>query len=619
MSFRLLQHPVLRSTVVVRIALISLIAAFSLAGYFVTSATISGDRKDAATRRAASETVRLQALLDRARASVVGLGNVLSDEPSGDQSRFAELVGSTAGSAGLVDALWVQPHPRSGRLIATFTSHTRPALQPGVDVTNWPVLADAIHNPATEFTVTASKLGSLGGERGFYLVENTDFGRPDNDGSLAVFVPGGLLTLALGDDPRQVAIRVDGQRLVGQLQHPPIASAGFPSLGRSWRTEAVDPPPSGLQSLLPWLALVWPIAVALVAFLVGNAVVRRRRAEREVERVFESALDLLGIAGLDGYWKRVNPAFERALGYSREELLSRPLLDFVHPDDKERSLAALEALRRGRQVDGFVNRQVGKNGEVHWLEWNVRPAPQEGFLYASARDITDRRQAEEEVRAARARVVTAGDETRRRIERDLHDGTQQRLVSLALKVRATEAKVPPGMDDLRSELSETATNLAAAAENLQEISRGIHPAVLSSGGLGVALKGLARRAGLPVELEVDAPRRLPDSIEVAAYYVVSEALTNAAKYAEASVVTVRLHADSIVDLEISDDGVGGADPLRGSGLLGLRDRVEALGGSIEIVSPPGGGTSMRVRIPVAESAEPVGTAHPASPRSPEPV
>jgi PAS domain S-box-containing protein len=167
--------------------------------------------------------------------------------------------------------------------------------------------------------------------------------------------------------------------------------------------------------------------VALVAFLVGNAVARRRRAEREVERVFESALDLLGIAGLDGYWKRVNPAFERTLGYSREELLSRPLLDFVHPGDKERSLAALEALRKGRQVDSFVNRQVGKNGEVHWLEWNVRPAPQEGFLYASARDITDRRQAEEEVRAARARVVTAGDEAPDRARSSRRDPAAARL------------------------------------------------------------------------------------------------------------------------------------------------------------------------------------------------
>jgi signal transduction histidine kinase len=155
------------------------------------------------------------------------------------------------------------------------------------------------------------------------------------------------------------------------------------------------------------------------------------------------------------------------------------------------------------------------------------------------------------------------------------------------------------MDDVRSELSETVADLGETLENLQQISRGIHPAVLSTGGLGVALSGLARRAGLPVELEVDAPHRLPDSVEVAAYYVVSEALTNAAKHAQASVVHVRVNAaGSVVDIEISDDGVGGTDPGRGSGLRGLRDRVEALAGSIEIESPPGGGTTPRVRIPV---------------------
>jgi PAS domain S-box-containing protein len=318
-----------------------------------------------------------------------------------------------------------------------------------------------------------------------------------------------------------------------------------------------------------------------------------------VERVFESSLDLLCIGGFDGYWKRINPAFENTLGYSREELLSRPSFDFIHPEDVERTRETIDALRRGAPDVRFVNRYVTKSGEIRWLEWNARHAPEDRLLYASARDITERRRVEEEVRAARARVVSAADETRRQIERDLHDGAQQRLVALALKLRATEARMPPDMKDVRSELSETVAGLSDTLENLQEISRGIHPAVLSSGGLSVALSGLARRAGLPVELAVDAPRRLPDSVEVAAYYVVSETLTNAAKHAQASLVHVRVNAaDTVVNIEISDDGVGGTDPERGSGLTGLRDRVEALGGSIEIRSPPGGGTTLQVRIPV---------------------
>jgi PAS domain S-box-containing protein len=380
---------------------------FSVGGYLVTSATVKDDRKAAATRHAEIETVLLHALLDRARAYVVGLGNVLEDEPSASQRRFVELAGSTAGSAGLVDALWTQRAAGSGRLIARYTTRTRPALPPGTDVSRWSALSAAIDDQATVFSASASKLAALGGEPGFYLVKSLSFGRgPLSNGYLAMFVPRGWLTLALEDNPREVEISMDGRRLEGELQRPPSASADFNALARAWRVGIALAPASGLGSLLPWLALAWPVAVALLAFLVGNAIVRRRRGEREVESIVESSLDLIGIADFDGYWKRVNPAFERTLGYTAQELLARPLLDFVHPDDVQRTQQALEAVRQGSQVGHFVNRNVSKNREVHWLEWNARPAPEAGLLYASARDITDRRRAEEEVRRARARVVT---------------------------------------------------------------------------------------------------------------------------------------------------------------------------------------------------------------------
>jgi signal transduction histidine kinase len=204
-----------------------------------------------------------------------------------------------------------------------------------------------------------------------------------------------------------------------------------------------------------------------------------------------------------------------------------------------------------------------------------------------------------ELRASRARVVAAADETRRRIERDLHDGTQQHLVSLALELRAAAAAVPRDLDELAAQLSRTAKGLADAADDLREISRGIHPAILSKGGLGPALRTLARRSAVPVELDLRTDRRLAEPVEVAAYYVVSEALTNAARHASASMVHIDLEADgSIVLLSIHDDGVGGADPGRGSGLIGLRDRIEALGGKIELASPAGGGTSLFARIPI---------------------
>jgi signal transduction histidine kinase len=200
--------------------------------------------------------------------------------------------------------------------------------------------------------------------------------------------------------------------------------------------------------------------------------------------------------------------------------------------------------------------------------------------------------------ASRARIVAAADETRRRIERDLHDGIQQRLVSLVLELRAAQAAVPPQLGELDGELSRVAEGLASVFDELRDISRGIHPAILSKGGLGPALRVLARRSALPVKLDLHAVRRLPRHVEVAVYYVVSEALTNAAKYAQASLVKVEVDARyKTLRLSINDDGIGGANPAQGSGLVGLRDRIEALGGRLDVTSPAGGGTTLLIRIP----------------------
>jgi signal transduction histidine kinase len=204
-----------------------------------------------------------------------------------------------------------------------------------------------------------------------------------------------------------------------------------------------------------------------------------------------------------------------------------------------------------------------------------------------------------ELAASRARVVAAADDARRHIERDLHDGTQQRLISLGLELRSAEAMVPPELTELKVQLADTSKGLAGTTEELQEISRGIHPAILSRGGLGPALKTLARRSPVPVDIELRTERSLPQPVEVAAYYVVSEALTNAAKHSGASLVHVDVEAEnSVVKLSIRDDGVGGADPAYGSGLIGLKDRVEAVSGTFEITSPAGSGTSLNVEIPI---------------------
>jgi len=206
-----------------------------------------------------------------------------------------------------------------------------------------------------------------------------------------------------------------------------------------------------------------------------------------------------------------------------------------------------------------------------------------------------------ELDASRARIVATADATRRRIERDLHDGAQQQLVALALEARAAQAAVPPQLGELRTELSGIVDGLTGALDGLREIALGIHPAILAEGGLGPALKTLARRAPVPVELDMPAGARYPEPAEVAAYYVVSEALTNAAKYAQASVVQVEVEArDDTLRIAVRDDGVGGADPARGSGLLGLKDRAEALGGRIRLESARGGGTSLQVYLPLAD-------------------
>jgi signal transduction histidine kinase len=204
-----------------------------------------------------------------------------------------------------------------------------------------------------------------------------------------------------------------------------------------------------------------------------------------------------------------------------------------------------------------------------------------------------------ELVASRARIVTAADETRRQIERDLHDGIQQRLVSLQLELRGAQAAVPPELGELDRELSDVGEGLASALEELQEISRGIHPAILSKGGLEPALNALRSRSSVPVELDMHPGQRLPEHVEVAAYYVVSEALTNAAKHARASVVNIELSSDDrILRLVIRDDGIGGADLSQGSGLVGLSDRIDALGGRVHVTSPVGTGTTLMIEVPL---------------------
>jgi signal transduction histidine kinase len=297
----------------------------------------------------------------------------------------------------------------------------------------------------------------------------------------------------------------------------------------------------------------------------------------------------------------------------------------------QEGMASAEVYRTGRaaRVDAMELAQVGR--ELGVVSSVAAPIVVEGRLWgAVSLGSTDERippdaeerlmkftelvataianaQGKSELAASRRRIVAASDESRRRIERDLHDGTQQRLVSLGLAVRAVEANLPPERDDLSAQLSGVAMGLVAAVEDLQEISRGIHPAILSKGGLGPALQALAHRSPIPVNLDITTDVRLPEPIEVAAYFVASEALANTAKYSQASRIDVSLERrDGGLLLSVRDDGVGGVDAARGSGIVGLNDRVEALGGSLRVKSRPGEGTQIVARLPLdLESEQPV--------------
>jgi PAS domain S-box-containing protein len=320
--------------------------------------------------------------------------------------------------------------------------------------------------------------------------------------------------------------------------------------------------------------------------------------------------------GLDTHIRLWNPAAERIFGWSQEEMLGRPGLPMAPPTRRAESEELFARVRAGESVSGHETVRLRKDGTL--VDVSIAAAPVRdrsgrvvGNMVAYT-DITERKAQEAELHrlnaelqarlaelaASRARIVTAGDVERRRLERNLHDGAQQRLVTLALSLRAALEKLESDPAATRAALVEARDELALALEELRELARGLHPAVLSDRGLRAAVEALADRAPVPVEITDIPDERLPEPVEAAAYYLIAEALTNVAKYASASKVRVGVAlTDANVVVEVSDDGVGGADPGGGSGLRGLADRVEALGGSFEVVSAAGSGTSLRAEIP----------------------
>jgi PAS domain S-box-containing protein len=341
------------------------------------------------------------------------------------------------------------------------------------------------------------------------------------------------------------------------------------------------------------------------------------QSESELEEFFDLALDLMVIAGFDGYFKRMNPAYERTLGYPRGALLCRPLLETVHPEDVPSVRDRFGELVAGDSNDviGFENRVICRDGSVRWLQWNTRTMRERGVIFGVGRDVTARRRADAELReahrmveasrdalaASRARIVAATDDERRRVVRDLHDGAQQRLVNTIITLRLASDALKNDQDVVPALVSEAIEHAELATAELRELAHGILPAVLSRGGLGAGVDALASRMPVPVEIDVSVGR-LPTAVEATAYFVVAEALTNVAKHARArhAKVTARIE-DGTLAVHVRDDGMGGARP-DGWGLLGLADRLASLDGQLRVESPTNGGTLIAATIPIGGSA-----------------
>jgi PAS domain S-box-containing protein len=346
-------------------------------------------------------------------------------------------------------------------------------------------------------------------------------------------------------------------------------------------------------------------------------ITERKAQEERLQALIDSSPLALVEFGLDTRIRLWNPAAERIFGWTREEMLGRGDLPMAPPDKRAESEDLFERVLAGESVNDLETVRQRKDGTLVAVSIAAAPVRDASGSVVSNMvaytDITERKAQDAEVHrlnaelharledlaASRARIVTAGDVERRRLERNLHDGAQQRLVTLSLSLRLAMARLDSDPAAVRDALAAAGDELALALAELREIARGLHPAVLTDRGLRAAIEMLAGRAPVPVEIAAVPAQRLPEPVEAAVYYLIAEALTNVAKYARASAVRVRVGADNgVVVVEVSDDGVGGADASAGSGLRGLTDRVEALGGSLEILSLAGAGTSLRAEIPL---------------------
>ena len=345
--------------------------------------------------------------------------------------------------------------------------------------------------------------------------------------------------------------------------------------------------------------------------VAGLDVTERERSRLELVRqrdllgvVARATPNLLFVAEPDGRvaWEGVNPAFEAMTGHDDSTACGREFWELVvAPDQVDAVRKEFDAAVASGEVRYFSAEVVTQAGERRTIDWTSRPLvglDNRTKQLLCGVDVTERERHLQEIRASRARLVEAQDAERRRLERNLHDGAQQRLVSLSLALRLAQAKLAADPEGAADILAAAGDELTQALAELRELARGIHPAMLTDRGLGAAVESLATRAPVPIEVAAMPDDRLPAPVEAAAFYVISEALANIGKYAQATVARISVTSvDGRAVVEIADDGVGGADLARGTGLRGLVDRVEALDGSLEVESPVGEGTRIVAEIP----------------------
>ena len=299
-----------------------------------------------------------------------------------------------------------------------------------------------------------------------------------------------------------------------------------------------------------------------------------------------------------------NRAFLDVFSRTLDGIEGSSFLELVAPEDEFAARMAIAGAANGVPQVERESRWLTAAGDERVVAWTATPILDQWGdprVLLSGADVTERKRQEAEVRASRSRILAATDGARRRLERNLHDGAQQRLAALSLSLRLAESKLPEDVAKAAEILATARVELTEALDELRELARGLHPNVLTDRGLGPALESLVMRSPFPVEIDVP-DERLPPAIEAAAYYIAAEALANVAKYAGATGARVCVSEDEEAEtivVEVSDDGIGGADPARGSGLEGLEDRVESLDGAFDVESPLGGGTRIRATIPMA--------------------